>query len=88
MTEENLTRLSLSDLKNRKGRTRRDAPSGEELGPDFWEKAQIVEPESKRSVHLRLDADVFDYFKSQGKGHLTRMTAVLRAYVDAHKSQQ
>ena len=87
MAKENLIRLSLGDLKNRKGRTRRDAPSGEELGANFWEKAQIVEPESKRSVHLRLDADVFDYFKYQGKGHLTRMTAVLRAYVDAHKSQ-
>jgi uncharacterized protein (DUF4415 family) len=33
---------------------------------------------------LRVDADVVDWFKAHGKGHLTRMNAVLRAYVDAH----
>ena len=39
----------------------------------------------KTSVHLRLDSDVVDWFKANGKGHLTRMNAVLRAYVEAQK---
>ncbi len=39
--------------------------------------------ERKASVHLRVDADVLDWFKSQGAGHLTRMNAVLRAYFEA-----
>jgi uncharacterized protein (DUF4415 family) len=34
-------------------------------------------------VHLRLDSDVVEWFKARGKGHLTHMNAVLRAYVDA-----
>lgn len=42
-------------------------------------------PRGKTSVHLRLDSDVLEWFKASGKGHLTRMNAVLRAYVQAHK---
>jgi uncharacterized protein (DUF4415 family) len=43
----------------------------------------VVFPPGKTSVHLRLDSDVVEWFRSRGKGHLTRMNAVLRAYVDA-----
>jgi uncharacterized protein (DUF4415 family) len=28
---------------------------------------------------------VLDWFKAQGRGHLTRMNAVLRSYMNAHK---
>jgi uncharacterized protein (DUF4415 family) len=63
------------------------APDGESLGPEFWAKATIVEPKKPRSVHLKLDPDVFDFFYSQakGKGHLTRMQSVLKAYVTARR---
>jgi uncharacterized protein (DUF4415 family) len=37
----------------------------------------------KASISLRLDADVLDWFKSQGRGYQTRMNAVLRAFKDA-----
>ncbi|HEY2808491.1 MAG TPA: BrnA antitoxin family protein [Steroidobacteraceae bacterium] len=37
----------------------------------------------KRSVSLRLDADVLAWFKAQGRGYQTRMNAVLRAFKDA-----
>jgi uncharacterized protein (DUF4415 family) len=43
-------------------------------------------PSGKTSVHLRLDSDVVEWFKANGKGHLTRMNAVLKAYVEAQKS--
>ena len=62
-----------------------DAPEGEELPPEFWESAELVEP-GRRSVHLKLDPEVFDFFKRGGKGHLTRMQNVLRAYVRARKA--
>jgi uncharacterized protein (DUF4415 family) len=80
-----MKRVSLRDLEKLKGETRADAPEGPELGPEFWRNARIVEPRAKTSVHLRVDSDVLDFFKKQGKGHLTRMNAVLRAYVDAHR---
>ena len=62
-----------------------DAPEAESLGADFWKNARVVMPAGKTSVHLRLDSDVVEWFKANGKGHLTRMNAVLRAYVDAQK---
>ena len=34
-------------------------------------------------VSLWVDADVLDWFKSQGKGHLTRMNTVLKSYAEA-----
>ena len=64
-----------------------DAPAGgEDLGEDFWRDAEIVRPKS-HSVHLKLDPEVFAFFKRQGKGHLTRMQNVLRAYMLAHSQK-
>ena len=61
------------------------APEGEDLGDAFWARAKVIHPRPPRSVHLKLDPEVFDYFKGLGKGHLTRMQEVLRAYVNAHR---
>ncbi|MGA9070399.1 MAG: BrnA antitoxin family protein [Terracidiphilus sp.] len=62
-----------------------DAPEAESLGAEFWRSAKVVMPVGKTSVHLRLDSDVVDWFRARGKGHQTRMNAVLRAYVEAQK---
>ncbi len=62
-----------------------DAPEAEPLGEDFWKNAKVVMPRGKTSVHLRVDNDIVDWFKAHGKGHLTRMNAVLRSYMEAHK---
>ena len=79
-------RRSLSEIQSMRERgldkTRPDAPHAESLGEEFWKSARVVFPPGKTSVHLRLDSDVVDWFKSRGRGHLTRMNAVLRAYVD------
>lgn len=55
--------------------------------PD-WTKAALVLPESKLSINLRLDRQIVDFFRGQGSGHISRMQAVLKAYVDAHHSKQ
>jgi len=55
-----------------------------ELDENFWREARRIEhPMARKSVHLKLDEDIFEYFKRGGKGHISRMQAVLRAYVDA-----
>ena len=91
MTEENIKRVSLAELRRMKDRGEiyhnPDAPEGTELGPEFWANAVLVEPQSPTSVHLKLDPEVFDYFKGQGKGHITRMQDVLKAYVKAHQQR-
>ncbi len=35
---------------------------------------------NKTEVHIRLDTDVLEWFKSQGPGYQTKINAVLRAY--------
>ncbi len=84
-----IVRHSLSEIKAKrergKDRTSADAPEAESLGAAFWNSARVVMPQVKTSVHLRLDSDVVEWFKERGKGHLTRMNAVLRAYVEAQK---
>lgn len=92
MTEGNMKKLSLAEIKSLEGQGKlhmsHDAPEID-LPNDFWENAVVVERESRRSVHLRLDPEVFQYFKdtARGKGHITRMQDVLRAYVRAQKSR-
>jgi len=52
----------------------------------FWQNMEIVSPKAKRPVSLRVDEEVFEWFKSQGPGHIARMQEVLRKYYEAHKS--
>lgn len=54
---------------------------------DSWlEAAEIVFPQSKAQLTLRLDKDVIAFFKHQGKGYQTRMNAILRAYMQSQES--
>jgi uncharacterized protein (DUF4415 family) len=86
MTQKNTTvRYSLSAIKRKISRGASKTREGAPVGDDFWRRARVVMPQGKTSVHLRVDSDVFDRFKKQGDGHLTRMNAVLRSYVEAHK---
>jgi uncharacterized protein (DUF4415 family) len=41
---------------------------------------------SKTSISLRVDRDVLEWFKSQGTGYQSRMTAVLKAFKEASVS--
>ena len=49
---------------------------------------EVVMPEKKQSISLRVDSDVLAYFKSFGKGYQTRMNAVLRTYMQAQQRQK
>ena len=60
-----------------------------ELDASFWTQAKLVTPQTKSAISLRVDRDVLDWFKSQGKGYQSLMNAVLRSYVEHHiKSSQ
>lgn len=92
MRDDNIKRASLADIRKMKENGElfhdRNAPEDDNLGPDFWAKAKVEGPKRSRSVHLKLDPDVFDFFyvQSGGRGHLTKMQNVLKAYVNAHRS--
>ncbi len=55
-----------------------------ELGEDFFRKAKLRLPRGKQLVSLRIDSDVLEWFRRQGKGYQTRINAILRAYVRTH----
>ncbi|MEP3047146.1 MAG: BrnA antitoxin family protein [Roseibium sp.] len=87
MTEKNIKTASLTELRAMKERGEISAPEKNatqlDLPDNFWDNAKVSEPKKKHSVHLRIDDDVFEFFRNQGKGHISRMQAVLRSYVDA-----
>ncbi|MDE0530557.1 MAG: BrnA antitoxin family protein [Albidovulum sp.] len=51
-----------------------------------WSRSQVAMPQPKQPISLRLDADVLEFFKSQGQGYQTHINAVLRGYMKAHRS--
>ena len=44
-------------------------------------------PPSKRVISVRIDSDVLDFFKAQGRGYQTRINAVLRSYMEAKRGR-
>jgi uncharacterized protein (DUF4415 family) len=56
--------------------------------PD-WEKLRSLYRPIKRSITLRLDADVVDWFKKAGRGYQTRINRALRGLmVDEMKKRK
>ena len=53
-----------------------------ELDEAFFRQAEIRIP-AKQSVTLRVDTDVLEWFKSQGKGYQTRINNLLRQYMES-----
>jgi uncharacterized protein (DUF4415 family) len=53
-----------------------------ELSDDFWENAKMVKPITKKAISIRVDDDVLDWFKRQGKSYQSLMNTVLRSYVN------
>jgi BrnA antitoxin of type II toxin-antitoxin system len=52
--------------------------------PEAWRHIALTPAvPQKRSVTMRLDEDVLDFFKAMGRGYLTRMNDVLRAFMQA-----
>ena len=63
---------------------------------DAIEKGRIItdlipEPDQlvrrKKSITMRVDEDVLEWYKSLGKGYQTRINRVLRSYMEAHQNQ-
>ena len=63
-----------------------DPDASPALDDAFWRNAEILDPRhEKRTITMRVDDDVLDFFKRGGPGYQSRMNAVLRAYVYARR---
>lgn len=56
-----------------------------ELEDSFFRHAELKVP-TKQSVTIRLDTDVLEWFKQQGKGYQTRINLLLRKYMETHQA--
>jgi uncharacterized protein (DUF4415 family) len=97
---ENIVRYTLKEIRKRRRRsdvaflratTEEDIARQVAEDPDLqgfdeidWSKAVFV-PATKRAISIRLDADILDFFKSQGAGYQGRINKVLRHYMDSVK---
>ena len=55
------------------------------LDDAFWNKAELVEPDTTQQITLRVKKSVLDAFKATGKGYQTRMNAVLETYIRSQR---
>ena len=67
MTDAQIARTSPTELAN--------------LPDDFWKDADVVVPQAKQAISLRVDRDVLAWFRRTGPRYQTRMNAVLRTYM-------
>ena len=100
--EKHITRVSREEARRLKGKTdyaRLDAMTDEDIAkavaddPDAppldvdWTQARLLLPPGKDIVTLRLDRDVLNWFRAQGKGYQTRINQVLRAFYEASSAR-
>lgn len=61
-----------------------------EVSPEKFARAIVrrgLKPVSRKAqLTLRVDSDVLDWFRKQGQGYQTKINALLKAYMDAHKA--
>jgi len=53
------------------------------LDRTFLKKATTAWPPEKRQLTIRLDADVLDWLRSQGRGYQTRINRILRVVMES-----
>ena len=60
-----------------------------ELTPEMFARAIVrrgMKPVVRKAqLTLRLDQDVLEWFRQQGRGYQTRINSLLRAYMEARK---
>ena len=88
MKKENMKKKSETDWDRIKAMRDRDIDYSDipQLDDNFFANAIIWKPR-KKQLTLRIDADVYDFFKSLGNKYQTRMNAVLRRYMELSQGE-
>jgi uncharacterized protein (DUF4415 family) len=83
-------RLDKSDLERVRATTdaeiEADIANDPDVAPlldDRWfTEARIVHPKRKVAISMRIDPEVYEFFRKTGRGYQTRMNRVLRAFME------
>ncbi len=95
---ENIVKRTAAELRARRLRgettvdwkwaAKRALPSGRD--PDDameeidWATSELPAPRRELHTTLRLDADMLEWFRAQGRGYQTKINAILRSYFEQH----
>ena len=74
----------LNNLRNKPDK-KIDTSDIKDLDNNFWKGIKLVKPRKKEVISIRLDPDIIEWYKKQGKGYLTLMNKVLTKYREAHR---
>jgi len=58
------------------------------LDKSFYQKATEAWPPAKQQLTIRLDADVLEWLKAQGRGYQTRINRILRAAMESQRPRR
>lgn len=89
MRKKDTKRRSRTDWKRVKAMSDQEIDCADvpELGEDFFARA-VFWPGPKKQITLRIDPDVLDFFKHQGRGYQRNINSVLRKYVELQKHRK
>jgi uncharacterized protein (DUF4415 family) len=92
MNKESMLKESLTDWKRLDAMKDEDINLSdvEEITPEMFARAVVRRglkpPPGKQQITIRLDEDVLEWFRAQGRGYQTRINSLLRAYMEAHQA--
>ena len=92
MSKSPISKQSLTDWERIDAMTDDDIDLSDipEITPEMFAQAVVTRglptKANKQQVTLRLDPDVLEWFRQQGKGYQTKINALLRAYMEAHQA--
>ncbi len=85
--KKSMTKAELERFRNMKDEDI-DTSDIPELDERFWELAQIIRPQKKIPISLRVDDNILAWFKKQGPGYQSRINAALKVYMAAHAGKE
>jgi uncharacterized protein (DUF4415 family) len=91
MRKKSTSKKSGSDIERLRAMTQADIDTSEipEISPEQFARSVVrrgLQPiPAKAQLTIRVDREVLEWFRSQGRGYQTRINALLRAYMEAHK---
>lgn len=91
MNKSSTSKKSLTDWERLDAMQDEDIDLSEvpEITPEMFANAVVrhgLKPvPNKQQLTIRLDNDVLEWFRAQGRGYQTKINALLRAYMEAHE---
>jgi uncharacterized protein (DUF4415 family) len=82
-----ISKKRIAELKKLQDDNKIDYSEISELDNNFWANAKLSKPPKKKPITIRIDQDLYDYYKNTGDGYQIYINSVLRVYAENHGLQ-